>query len=300
MPRDTAGSSAAHETCTCTICGRVYEYDRRKGHTRRSCNSCGSTRATREERLELKERMLAYKGGRCTRCGFDSWPEALGFHHLDKANKRFPIAGSHGRRWETLRRELDKCMVVCLNCHAEIHDAAVRQGITRWNRDRAGGPVVEGGHSVRTCATCGRRYAHNFRKGHTRRICNSCRSNAGGRAARQVLKGRMVDYKGGRCEQCGYRTCLRALCFHHLDPSAKRFTIASSHLRRWESLCRELDRCVLLCHNCHAGVHGERAVTNGLFTPMHTNESYVKLTGAESDRAAGTAALPLPPAADTS
>jgi hypothetical protein len=131
MPRDTAGSSAAHETCTCTVCGRVYKYDRRKGHTRRRCNSCGSTRATREERLELKERMLAYKGGRCTRCGFDSWPEALGFHHLDKANKRFPIAWSHGRCWETLRRELDKCMVVCLNCHAEIHDAAVRQGITR-------------------------------------------------------------------------------------------------------------------------------------------------------------------------
>ena len=65
----------------------------------------------------------------------------------------------------------------------------------------------------------------------------------------------MVDYKGGRCERCGYDRCLRALCFHHVDPGAKRFRVAGSHLRSWASLTGELGSCVLLCHNCHAAEH---------------------------------------------
>lgn len=103
------------------------------------------------------------------------------------------------------------------------------------------------------CDDCGRRYAYDRRQGHTKRRCNSCRSNKGPKG-RADIKRRMVAYKGGRCELCGYARCQRALCFHHLDGS-KRFNVAGSHTRSWESLRAELDRCVLLCHNCHQEVH---------------------------------------------
>lgn len=68
---------------------------------------------------------------------------------------------------------------------------------------------------------------------------------------RQELKRRMVEYKGGRCELCGYDRSLRALDFHHVEPSKKRFNIAGSHLRSWRSLVSELDKCILVCSNCH-------------------------------------------------
>ena len=46
------------------------------------------------------------------------------FHHRDPATKKFGIsmAGSI-QAWETIKEELDKCDLLCSNCHAELHDA---------------------------------------------------------------------------------------------------------------------------------------------------------------------------------
>jgi hypothetical protein len=276
MPRRAIAPSAdASDLCACTICGRVYEYDRRRGHTRKRCNSCGSNRGTREARVQLKRKMVAYKGNRCELCGYDQCLAVLSFHHLPNRQKTFSIAGNHGHSWARLRRELDKCVLLCQNCHAETHETAIRLGVARWNRRKAHIAQDEADGVAYTCTTCGRRYVHDFRKGHTRRTCNSCRSNRGGRAARQTLKRRMVEYKGGRCEHCGYAKCLRALGFHHRDSAAKRFNIATSHLRSWDALRNELDVCALLCHNCHAGIHSA-AEGKPALASVHGNQSYVK------------------------
>jgi hypothetical protein len=85
----------------------------------------------------------------------------------------------------------------------------------------------------------------------------------------------MVDYKGGACVLCGYSKCLRAMDFHHLDPSSKRFNIASSHNRRWEVLRLELDKCMLICSTCHFELRrtldaDERVETTRMPTPHAT------------------------------
>jgi hypothetical protein len=105
------------------------------------------------------------------------------------------------------------------------------------------------------CLLCGRTYLYDYRKGHTKRKCNSCRSN--GRVDRSSLKREMVEFLGGRCEVCGYDRCLRSLCFHHIDERAKRFGFAGGHNRSRRSLWHELDKCVLLCLNCHGEVHAQ-------------------------------------------
>ncbi len=73
---------------------------------------------------------------------------------------------------------------------------------------------------------------------------------------RKKLKKMAIEYKGGKCILCGYNKCVRALNMHHIDPAQKEFGLSSRGLTRsWEKVSRELDKCVLLCSNCHDEVH---------------------------------------------
>lgn len=75
---------------------------------------------------------------------------------------------------------------------------------------------------------------------------------------REKVKHMAVEYKGGKCERCGYNKCIEALEFHHLDPSEKDFAISSKgYTRSWESVKNELDKCIMLCANCHREIHNE-------------------------------------------
>ena len=66
-----------------------------------------------------------------------------------------------------------------------------------------------------------------------------------------------VEYLGGSCSCCGYSRHIAALQFHHKNPSLKEFNL-SKHLKRsWENLRVELDKCVLLCANCHFEHHAK-------------------------------------------
>lgn len=73
---------------------------------------------------------------------------------------------------------------------------------------------------------------------------------------RRRTKLKAVEYKGGCCVKCGYNKSMRALIFHHLDPDKKSFAISQAGItRRWELIKEELDKCELLCANCHAETH---------------------------------------------
>ena len=71
-------------------------------------------------------------------------------------------------------------------------------------------------------------------------------------------KVKCVEYKGGKCQRCGYQKCVKAMNFHHVDPSTKEFEISQRLDTAWEKLTAELDKCVLLCFNCHMEEHCER------------------------------------------
>lgn len=107
------------------------------------------------------------------------------------------------------------------------------------------------------CKTCGKKFYYyrnsNERSGDCKTECNSCSTNK----KRFNIKQRAIDYKGGKCVNCGYNKCSRALVFHHINESEKKFTISCNHCRCWEVLKEELDKCILLCANCHAELHFE-------------------------------------------
>lgn len=74
-----------------------------------------------KRRIKIKELAVAYKGGKCENpdCGYKKYVGALEFHHIDK-NKEFGIASKgYTRSWEKVKKELDKCVMLCSNCHKE-------------------------------------------------------------------------------------------------------------------------------------------------------------------------------------
>lgn len=75
---------------------------------------------------------------------------------------------------------------------------------------------------------------------------------------RKKVKQMAVDYKGGCCQKCGYDKCISALEFHHLDPTEKDFSISvDGNTRSWDIIKKELDKCILVCANCHREIHEE-------------------------------------------
>jgi hypothetical protein len=72
---------------------------------------------------------------------------------------------------------------------------------------------------------------------------------------RRKVKAMSIEYKGGKCQNCGYKKCQGALELHHLDISKKSFGIGDKgYTRSWEKVKAELDKCILLCANCHREV----------------------------------------------
>ena len=89
------------------------------------CRKC-RVAAVQKRREKTKELAVEYMGGKCCICGYSKYIGALEFHHLNPTEKEFGI-GSKGytRSFEKVKKELDKCILVCSNCHKEIHAGIV-------------------------------------------------------------------------------------------------------------------------------------------------------------------------------
>ena len=79
-------------------------------------------KAVAKRRYKIREMAVAYKGGRCQLCGYTRCIAALEFHHPDPSKKDFGISlNGLTRAWTKVKAEVEKCALVCANCHREIH-----------------------------------------------------------------------------------------------------------------------------------------------------------------------------------
>jgi hypothetical protein len=78
-------------------------------------------------RQNTKDKMVEAMGGKCQCCGYDKHTAALAFHHIDPNQKDIGFSGARAnpKAWSKIVAELRKCILVCHNCHSEIH-AGVR------------------------------------------------------------------------------------------------------------------------------------------------------------------------------
>ena len=118
------------------------------------------------------------------------------------------------------------------------------------------------------CILCGSTFLPN---NYARVYCYECNPEGVGatvalRYKKRALKHLLVQYKGGKCERCGYDKCEGALHFHHNDPNEKEFSVAHINLNSntvsIDSIYAEVDKCSLLCANCHAEEHYLEDINN--------------------------------------
>ena len=81
---------------------------------------------------------------------------------------------------------------------------------------------------------------------------------------RKKIRQMAVEFKGGRCERCGYDYCIDALEFHHIDSTKKEFNVSQrGYTRSWKKVVQELEKCTMLCANCHGELHALSAASMG-------------------------------------
>jgi 5-methylcytosine-specific restriction endonuclease McrA len=129
-------------------------------------------------------------------------------------------------------------------------------------------------HSRKYCLNCSPYGYHNTRKidvqdnlTQEERRRKQLRESV--KKRRKDIKEMSVAYKGSSCCVCGYSACIGALEFHHVFPEDKLFAISKKGATRsWNSVKEELDKCILVCSNCH------REIECGIIPPERVNELY--------------------------
>lgn len=113
----------------CDICERTFETTNK---SRIYCYECSgdSTRSDNETRKHQKTilrrnmKMQAIKmlGGKCSKCGYCKCIDALEFHHENPNEKEFKLGSGNTMSWREYKKEASKCILLCSNCHKEVHN----------------------------------------------------------------------------------------------------------------------------------------------------------------------------------
>jgi len=191
-----------------------------------------NTERTLQRRSELREWLDEQRAAAgCSRCG-ESDPRCLDFHHRDSESKRDSISEmvTRGASKRPLREEIVKCVVICVNCHRAEHDDLCKQ---LPNIELREGPLrlVEPDGDYPTELT---------------------------QRERQRVWVRSYKERGG-CRNCGTRQG-PVLDLHHVDSESKTASVGRmvSDGCSLSELRKEVDRCEVMCANCHRKLHAER------------------------------------------
>lgn len=115
-PNEPVKTCPKHPNAVFYVCLR-----KRDGREYTKCKAC-NVEAVSEFRRRQKRELVARAGGKCCKCGYSRCETALDFHHPDPSKKEYTIAHKGiTRNIEAVWAEAKQCLLVCSNCHREIH-----------------------------------------------------------------------------------------------------------------------------------------------------------------------------------
>lgn len=115
----------SNHTTHCKVCDAIVI---NRMYCSTKCKSAfhkGNNYAKQQERAKKRKQLLVeLSGGKCKQCGYCKNSSALSFHHKDPTKKSFPLDFRHlsNRSMKEINLEFNKCELLCLNCHAELHN----------------------------------------------------------------------------------------------------------------------------------------------------------------------------------
>ena len=101
----------------CKLCLNQFKDYQKRGRSR--CGSCN----TKIRRFRAKSAAIKYLGGKCSKCGWHGNQAALQFHHKESKGKEFTIGNVANKSWDSIKLEMQKCVLLCANCHAIEHSS---------------------------------------------------------------------------------------------------------------------------------------------------------------------------------
>ncbi len=206
--------------------------------------------------LTRKQTLVAQFGGACQQCGYNANLTALSFHHRDESTKLFGITmrAMSTRTWKKVLAEAKKCELFCANCHMAHHSP----DLTMTNlRNHPPQLPIDKQYTKGCCISCDTPLTGNK----TKFCSNACKNAYHQDYARQrqrgiVRKMAFIDQLGGKCADCGYDDNLASLNFHHVDADKEyKLDLRSLGNRSLKAVTAEIEKCELLCANCHMERH---------------------------------------------
>ena len=110
----------------CEICGTSFSPKTANAKRRKYCYNC-SPEGDRSKQITalrqaMKKQAVKRKGGKCEICGYSKNISALQFHHKNPKEKQFGLSQSGtNHSWKEYWQEAQKCMLLCANCHMQLH-----------------------------------------------------------------------------------------------------------------------------------------------------------------------------------
>lgn len=109
-------------------------------------------------RKHCKERIIAAMGGKCCVCGYNRCSAALALHHLDPTQKDIGLGAirANPKNWNDIVVELRKCVLICHNCHNEVHYhmAVVPDDAPKFDERYADYKEMERQEAMTPCPVC--------------------------------------------------------------------------------------------------------------------------------------------------
>ena len=168
-------------------------------------------------RQRRKDNLIRLCGGKCVLCGYNKCNAGLEFHHINPETKKFGLSSGNCHKIEDDIAEVKKCILICANCHREIHNGFYQgEDLFKYqfiDKDFEQELLTTNKAEQRFCLDCGKPITPYSKSG----LCTSC-----------VQKHRQkVENKPNRQE---LKDLIRSLPFTQI---AEKYHVSDNAVRKW-------------------------------------------------------------------